>query len=155
MRDVSDYHLQALSFFEPPTDFWGERHRSVYWTPVTEIIDIACIVCKAGLWNCGASVCLSHHAATERCCDGFAAVGLTGRRYRHRSIAVWPFQQFHVDSWCRKLNTNLFSVWRYTISYLCDIQRIMLKEMQMAVTLMILLLIRILPAVTVILTGIL
>jgi len=57
------------------------------------------------------SICLSHQLAATLHCSGFAAVGPATRRYR--SIAAQPAlstecKQCHVNSWCRKLSTDLF-----------------------------------------------
>ena len=84
-----------------------------------------CTVCGAGSVSVRPSIRLSvslSHLVAARHCSGFAAVGLTGRRYqliatatRCHSMAAMRHAaaecgQCHVVSWRRKLNGDLLSL---------------------------------------------
>ena len=78
---------------------------------------------------CSCLVCMSHHSTADAACGGFAAERRAGRRYRSTAAAATAPQhgaastelsskceQCHVNSPCRKLNTNLVNFASFTSS---------------------------------------
>ena len=95
--------LALSTFSEASTGYWHCLHsmQSMY----TKLLSVH------------TSVCLSIHPFAHYS-GGFAAVGPAARRYH--STAAWlalssKYEQCHIVSWCRKLNTDLSKMHRFLV----------------------------------------